>query len=132
METKIVAGVIVGNQNEVLLTSRPGNKILSGYFEFPGGKIEQGEEVENALIREMNEELGIKLVNYSFITEFSHSYTHAYINLKVFMIHAYSGIITPKENQQLYWQNLNQECNKAMLILPTTYIILDILREKNL
>ena len=61
---KIVVSIaLINDVNEVLLSKRPNNKHLSGYWEFPGGKVENGEVPESALIREIKEELNIDVNN---------------------------------------------------------------------
>ena len=58
---EVAVGVLIRPDGDFLLTSRPGGKVYSGYWEFPGGKVEGGESVEQALCRELFEELGIEV-----------------------------------------------------------------------
>ena len=61
---KIVVSIaLINNENEILLSKRPEKKHLSGFWEFPGGKVEEGETPEKALIREVKEELNIDINN---------------------------------------------------------------------
>jgi 8-oxo-dGTP diphosphatase len=57
----VAVGVLIDAQGSFLLTSRPEGKVYAGYWEFPGGKLEAGESVEQALRRELHEELGIEI-----------------------------------------------------------------------
>ena len=57
----VVAGALIDKAGRVLLTERPAGKNLAGFWEFPGGKIESGETPRDALVRELNEELGISV-----------------------------------------------------------------------
>ena len=59
--TEVAVGVLVAADGQFLLTSRPEGKVYAGYWEFPGGKVEAGESVEQALARELHEELGIAI-----------------------------------------------------------------------
>ena len=59
--TEVAVGVLINAQGEFLLTSRPAGKVYEGYWEFPGGKLEAGETVEQALRRELQEEIGITI-----------------------------------------------------------------------
>ena len=91
---------------EFLLTSRPPGKVYEGYWEFPGGKLEVGESVEQALRRELHEELGIwigpalpwhvELVDYP----------HALVRLNFFKVFEWTGALQMREGQQFSWQTL--------------------------
>jgi 8-oxo-dGTP diphosphatase len=88
-----------------LLAQRPDGKPYAGYWEFPGGKVEEGETLLHALERELYEELGIKITTaYPWLTHV-HVYTHATVRLSFFRITAWQGALHGKENQQLNWQN---------------------------
>lgn len=126
-------GVLVDNKtNNILLTSRPEGKVLAGYWEFPGGKIEHGETVLEALSRELQEELGIKINinNASIIGSVSHEYPHGLAVLDVVRIIDWSGNLQAMEKQDLFWHDLNCEVHVDPL-LPTTIEILHLIQNSN-
>lgn len=105
----VVAGLLINNKSEVLLTQRPLNKVYGGFWEFPGGKIEDGETPEEALARELMEEIGIHIDPHA-ITPFqfiSHSYETFHVLLLVFECREWTGEVTLKEGQEGYvWSSL--------------------------
>ena len=74
---EVAVGVLIRPDGDFLLTSRPGGKVYSGYWEFPGGKVEGGESVEQALCRELFEELGIEVTQLTRWKEQLVDYPHA-------------------------------------------------------
>jgi len=106
-KTKIVevaAAVLQRPDNSFLLARRPPDKIWAGYWEFPGGKIEPGETPYHALVRELREELGIKVTTaYPWVTRV-YTYPHATVRLSFFRVTAWSGELHPHEGQQFSWQ----------------------------
>jgi len=94
---------IIKRDDQVLVGERPLGKPYSGYWEFPGGKIEPNEQGKAALIRELHEELGIKVT----VTDLWFSHTHPYpdktVFLEMWLVKAFIGEPQPKENQLLRW-----------------------------
>jgi 8-oxo-dGTP diphosphatase len=136
MKTPIVdvaAAVIEREDGSFLLTRRPAGKVYAGYWEFPGGKVEPGEKVTEALARELHEELGIDVeVAYPWITRI-YTYPHAMVKLHFQRVVRWSGEPQPHEGQSLAWQArgvttvspvlpANAPILKA-LALPNTYAI---------
>ncbi|MCE7914201.1 MAG: Nudix family hydrolase [Nitrosomonas sp. PRO4] len=130
---EVVAAVIVRPDGQFLLTRRPGGKIYSGYWEFPGGKVEKHESLFDALSRELWEELGIQIsIAYPWITRIF-SYPHATVRLHFFRVVEWTGKLAPREKQGLFWQFPHQvevspilPANDAilrMLLLPPIYAI---------
>ena len=105
---EVVAAVILRPDGQFLLTRRPGGKIYSGYWEFPGGKVEPGESLFHALERELWEELGIHVVHATpWITRIF-TYTHATVRLHFFRVMQWEGQPAPREKQGLFWQSPQQ------------------------
>jgi len=106
MKTVLVSAVaLIDADGRVLLAQRPAGKSMAGLWEFPGGKIEQGETPEEALIRELYEELGIETWSSCLapLTFASHSYENFHLLMPVFACRKWDGIATPKEGQKLAW-----------------------------
>ena len=107
----VVAVALLDADDRVLLARRPAGKPLAGLWEFPGGKLEDGETPEAALIRELHEELGVDirascLAPLSFV---SHAYPRFHLLMPLYVCRQWRGKVTPREGQQLAWvraQNL--------------------------
>lgn len=101
----ISAVALMDSDGRVLLAERPEGKIFAGYWEFPGGKIETGETPEAALVRELDEELGVDtkdscLAPLGFV---SHPYDTHHMVLLLYVCRKWSGRPQPKEGGQLKW-----------------------------
>lgn len=101
---EVAAAVIVRPDGNFLLTCRPEGKPYSGYWEFPGGKIETGEAPLHALDRELQEELGIQLTRAEPWITRTFTYPHATVRLHFYRITEWHGIPYGRENQLLSWQ----------------------------
>lgn len=99
--TPVAVGVIVRTDGAVLLAERPTGKPYAGYWEFPGGKIESGESVEQALERELAEELGVRVRSTEPWTVLEYDYPHAYVRLHFQRVFDWLGTPHPVEGQQL-------------------------------
>lgn len=101
----VVACALVDQDNRVLIARRPPGKSMAGLWEFPGGKIEEGELPEAALIRELEEELTIE-VNAACLaplTFASHTYDDFHLLMPLFICRKWQGIVKPREGQELKW-----------------------------
>ena len=107
---KIVVSIaLVNNENEILLSKRPEKKHLSGFWEFPGGKVEEGETPEKALIREVKEELNID-INNKCIAPLSFSefdYNNFQLLLLLYICRRWDGEPMSMENNRLEWVKPN-------------------------
>jgi 8-oxo-dGTP diphosphatase len=102
----VVAGVIRDVQGRILLAQRPPGKHLAGRWEYPGGKLETGEIPEQALARELHEELGIQTTAMQRLIRIPWHYPDKDIVLDVFDVLAYNGTPSSCEGQQLQWHAL--------------------------
>ncbi|MCZ2328435.1 8-oxo-dGTP diphosphatase MutT [Bartonella sp. F02] len=101
----VVACALLDRDNRVLLTERPQGKSLAGLWEFPGGKVEQGETPEVSLVRELEEELGIYVQSNNLLplTFSSHAYEKFHLLMPLYICHSYEGIPQGREGQNLKW-----------------------------
>ncbi|MCO5116325.1 MAG: NUDIX domain-containing protein [Burkholderiaceae bacterium] len=100
--------MLIRPDGRFLLTSRPPGKVYAGYWEFPGGKLEPGESVEQALARELHEELGVTL-DPAAITRWREQlvdYPHALVRLHFCRVTAWQGELQMREGQSASWQRL--------------------------
>ena len=106
----IVAAVALIKNKKVLFQERPSEKSMPFLWELPGGKIKIGETPEMALIREVNEELGISInpVDLRSLTFISHSYKDFNLLMPVYLCKKWIGNIFPKENQKFKFFNKNE------------------------
>jgi 8-oxo-dGTP diphosphatase len=102
----VAVGVLLDAGGRFLLTSRPEGKVYAGYWEFPGGKLEPGETVEQALRRELHEELGITIGTAHPWQQEIVDYPHARVRLHFCKICDWVGDFEMREGQQMAWQDL--------------------------
>ena len=101
----VAVGILCRPDGTLLFASRPAGKPWAGYWEFPGGKIEAGESPRHALERELEEELGIRVVDASPWIVLRHDYQHTRVELHCFRVHGWQGEPQSREGQQLSWQS---------------------------
>src|SRR5689334_8203321 len=104
MKITEVAAAVIERPGEFLLAQRPEGKPYPGYWEFPGGKIEPGEDARAALDRELREELGIEVREATPWITRVYAYTHATVRLHFFRVTAWDGEPQPLEDQAIRWQ----------------------------
>ena len=102
----VAVGVLIDGAGDFLLTSRPDGKVYAGYWEFPGGKLEAGESVEQALRRELHEELGIEIGAAEPWKIELMDYPHARVRLHFCKVFAWRGEFQMREQQLMAWQRL--------------------------
>ena len=103
---EVAVGVLIKADSSFLLTSRPRGKVYESYWEFPGGKLEAGESVAQALRRELLEELGIVVADVQRWREELVDYPHALVRLHFFKVFDWSGELVMREGQRAQWQEL--------------------------
>jgi 8-oxo-dGTP diphosphatase len=103
---EVAVGVLFAADGQFLMTSRPSGKVYAGYWEFPGGKVEAGETVEQALKRELHEELGITIANAVRWKTDMVDYPHALVRLNFCKVYDWVGSLHMREGQTFSWQRL--------------------------
>lgn len=132
---EVAAAVIERADGAFLLAQRPAGKVYAGWWEFPGGKLHEGESAAEAAARELHEELGLEVrLAYPWITRV-HAYEHATVRLNFFRVTEWTGEPHPKEEQAIRWQRLGEPMAEPMLpanapvlaalALPLEYAITD-------
>ena len=102
----VAVGVLIKEDGQFLLTSRPKGKVYEGYWEFPGGKLEAGETVEQALRRELQEEIGITITAAEPWKVEMVDYPHALVRLNFCKVFEWTGKLQMHEGQSYAWQSL--------------------------
>lgn len=98
-----VVAAVVWRGSRYLAVQRPAGKSMAGYWEFPGGKVEQGETLRQALVRELREELAITAVDFFPWRQKRHRYPNSDVQLYFFWITTFHGTPMPQENQAMLW-----------------------------
>ena len=106
----VAACALVDADGRVLIAQRPEDKTMAGLWEFPGGKMEDGERPEQTLIRELKEELGIIVSEACLapLTFASHSYPDFHLLMPLYVCRRWEGTVTALEGQQLAWVKPNR------------------------
>lgn len=112
----VVAAALINTHDEILITERPQGKAMAGLWEFPGGKLEDGETPEQALSRELKEELGLIIAPetcrpYTFI---SHGYESFHLLMPLYICRTWTGDIEPQERQAFAWVKASDLKNYPM------------------
>ncbi len=119
--TEVAVGVLVRGDGAFLLTSRPVGKVYAGYWEFPGGKLEAEESVEQALRRELQEELGITVGAVTPWHVEMVDYPHALVRLHFCKVFDWGGELQMREAQEFSWEQLPVQVQP---VLPGTVPVL--------
>jgi 8-oxo-dGTP diphosphatase len=127
--TVVAAGILLDSENRYLLGQRPEGKPYAGYWEVPGGKVEKGETVFQALQRELQEELGIDVQSSEELTVLEHDYPHAYVRLYVSIIRNWKGAPIGREGQALSWESISAQAPSVGPLLPAAWPMLECLRK---
>jgi 8-oxo-dGTP diphosphatase len=106
----VAACALVDADGRVLIAQRPVGKSMAGLWEFPGGKVEPGERPEQTLIRELDEELGITVLEacVSPLTFASHAYPDFHLLMPLYVCRKWEGSVTAREGQKVAWVRPNR------------------------
>ena len=111
----VSALVLLDQDKRILISERPNGTFMQGLWEFPGGKLEKGENPEICLIREIKEEIGVDLENFCFspLIFTLNEYENFDVLLLLYICREWEGIVSPKENQNIKWVFVNKlfDCN---------------------
>jgi len=124
---QVAVGVLLQDDGAFLLTSRPPGKVYAGYWEFPGGKLEAGETVQQALARELHEEIGIDIEDCARWKVERVDYPHALVQLNFCRVTRWRGELQMREGQSFAWQQLPVTVTP---VLPGTLPVLRWLEEE--
>jgi|UniRef100_UPI004048550F 8-oxo-dGTP diphosphatase len=127
--TEVAAGILLDAEGLYLLGQRPAGKPYAGYWEVPGGKLEPGESVFDALQRELKEELGIVIESSQELAVLEHDYPHAYVRLHVSVIRQWSGVPKGCEGQALSWERMSDSIPSVSPLLPAAWPMLEKLKQ---
>jgi 8-oxo-dGTP diphosphatase len=103
---EVAVGILMQADGSFLMTSRPQGKVYAGYWEFPGGKIERGESLAEALRRELVEEISITIGDVHPWKEQVVDYPHALVRLHFCKVFEWNGTFEMREGQDMRWQTL--------------------------
>ena len=112
----VAACALIDPDGRVLIAQRPEGKSMAGLWEFPGGKVEPGEQPEQSLIRELQEELGITVKQECLapLTFASHSYPDFHLLMPLYVCRRWEGFVEARERQRLKWVRPNELRNYPM------------------
>lgn len=117
----VAVGVLIDGEGRFLMTSRPTGKVYADHWEFPGGKLELGETVAQALRRELNEELGIDIGQAHPWQVEMVDYPHALVRLHFCKVYEWAGEFEMREGQAMAWEQLPVQVRP---VLPGTIPVL--------
>ena len=103
MSLRVAIAVIINNKNQILISKRSTEQHQGNKWEFPGGKVEEGETSQEALRRELKEELGIKIKSATFFMDIVHQYKDKKVCLDIYEVRDWSGETQGLEDQPIQW-----------------------------
>ena len=112
----MVAGILIDSRDQVLIADRKRARTLSEFYEFPGGKVAAGETVEDALARELAEELGITVVDASYFDAIEHDYPDISVSITFYRVDRWKGEPAGLEGQGIRW--VDRETLDQQALLP--------------
>lgn len=126
-KTHVAAGILIDTDGRLLITDRSRARSMREFWEFPGGKLASGESAEDALRRELAEELGIEIISLEHFCSLEHDYPGMRAAIDFFLVRQWQGTPSGVEGQALKWLR-PAEIFPGML-LPADAPVLDLLRE---
>jgi 8-oxo-dGTP diphosphatase len=126
MRIQVVAGILRADDGRVLLAERKNDQLFQGLWEFPGGKADAAETPEQALCRELHEELGIDVTRFKRLVSIDHDYTDRLVHIDFFLVTAWRGDLRAMDGQEVRWV-LPGEIDKRD-VLPADVEVVDVLR----
>jgi len=130
---KAVVGVLHNSKGQLLIAKRQDHQFMPGFWELPGGKIKNGESLEQAMTRELNEELNIQVIKLSIRQSMCHQYKDRMVELNIYNIDEYKNSPIGAEGQEINWVNIDKLTNYELLptmkafynsvVLPNKYWI---------
>ncbi len=126
----IAAGIIRNNAQKIFITERPSGTHMAGFWEFPGGKLENGEQPQDALIRELEEEVGIIVTECELFHCVEHEFDERYVTLYFFMVSDWENEPYGKEGQKGRW--VDQKDLVASEFPPANRVIIDMLNAEDI
>lgn len=126
--TNVAAGILLDGDGHVLITERIEDPAFAGSWEFPGGKIRDGEGSLSALSRELNEELGIDIVDPVLFMSVDHDYPDRSVSIDFYLISEWTDSPTGRDGQALAW--VLPDALDEKLLLPADSAVLEALRDR--
>lgn len=126
---EVVCGIIFNTRGEILIAERPAHTSFAGWWEFPGGKVEAGEEHVVALAREIREEVGIEIIDPQFFRHIAHEDEEKILELDFWRIHKFSGIARGLESQKIRWV-LPRTLKQFEILIANRQLVEELMHEK--
>jgi 8-oxo-dGTP diphosphatase len=111
----VIAGALFDSQGRVLIAQRPPGKHMAGGWEFPGGKLEPGEQPLAGLQRELREELGVDVHQALPLIAYEHAYADRRVLLDLWLVSRFTGTPASLDNQALQWVSLDDLATVGLL-----------------
>ena len=111
---EVAVGILIEPGGSFLMTTRPPGKVYAEHWEFPGGKLESGESVEQALRRELQEEIGVTIGPVQMWKTQLVDYPHALVRLHFCKVFSWTGELHMREGQSFSWQRLPVQCSPVL------------------
>jgi 8-oxo-dGTP diphosphatase len=119
---RVVAGALFDGDRRVLIAQRPAGKHMAGRWEFPGGKVGAAETEEQALIRELYEEIGVTVTRCRHFMRLSHEYDDRIVELSLWLVEAFSGEPAGLDGQQLKWVAVERLAEEDILEADAPFV----------